>query len=148
MFTGDGLAFWQPPQRRSGEVQFGDNTWKRGSLSTRKGDAGKPAGFGKGGAQSGVNGRVGLRNGDVINERYGFGPHAQKVVDVHRHAVDANTAPLLEHRRDLQFAAHPVGGHGEQVFTEFDEAAKASGQVHRRTGGSRRTDAFGKCTDE
>ena len=82
-----------------------------------------------------MDGRVGFWDGDVVNKGDRFCTDAQQVVDVHGHAVDAHAAPLFQQGGDLQFAAHTVGRHGEQVVAELDEAAKATGQINRRTGG-------------
>ena len=73
------------------------------------------------GAEDDVGARVGLLDGDVVDERDRLGADADDVVDVHRHAVDADgvdAAGLLGHRDlrglDLVLGTRPAvsAGHG------------------------------------
>ena len=135
VFAGDGLALGQPAERRAREVEFGDDARERGGLPAGERDSSQPARFGQRCTERGMDGRVGSWDGDVVNKGDRFCTDAQQVVDVHGHAVNAHAAPLFQQGGDLQFAAHTVGRHGEQVVAELDEAAKATGQIDRCPGG-------------
>ena len=133
----DRLSFGQPAQRRPREVELGHDAGQRSGFSSGKRDTGQPTRLSEGGSKGGVNGRIRLGHRHVVNECDRFGTHAQQVVDVHRHAIDANPAPLLQQRGDLQFTPHPVGGQGQQVLAKLDESSESAGQVHgctRRAG--------------
>ena len=72
---------------------------------------------------------VGGRHGDVVEHRQRLGADADHVVDVHRHAVDADRVAAPELLGDQQLGADPVGGEGDPgPLVEPDHARVVAGQ--------------------
>ena len=95
-----------------------------------------------------MNCRIWFGNSDVVHEGDGLSTYAQQIVHVHGHAVNTNPTPLFELRSDLKFASHAVGGHGQQVVSEFDQPSKSAGQINGRPWGSGFSYAFAKRPDQ
>ena len=95
-----------------------------------------------------MDGRIGLRYGHIVHERYWFGANTEQIVHVHCHAINTHAPPLLEHGGDLQFAANAVGGKRKEVVAKLDEPTKTSGQVNRCSECAGRSHAFCERTDK
>ena len=76
---------------------------------------------------------VGVLDGDVVEHGDGLGADADQVVDVHRHAVDADRVVALCQFGDQQLGADPVRGERQLERPHADDRREvADGHLHAR----------------
>jgi len=111
-----------PPRARARD-QLAD----LGDLAARDGDVGLPGPLVKALPDLLQEAGVGLLDGDVVEHAQRLGPHAQDVVDVHGHAIDADGVVLVQHLGDEQLGSDAVGGKGQaEAVPEVQHAGKVA----------------------
>ena len=99
-----------------------DDVAHRGDLAARDGDAGLPRAFREARAHRRQHRGLRALDGDVVDQRDGPRADTDEVVDVHRHAVDADGVVAARHLRDQRLGADPVGADGDSDAAEIEDA--------------------------
>ena len=105
-----------------------------GDLAAGDGDAGQPRALGEARAEGLEHRRLGPLHGDVVHQRDRPRADADEVVDVHRHAVDADRVVAAGHLRDQRLGADPVGADGDSDAAEIHDAREVAEPRPERAG--------------
>ena len=109
-----------------------EHLWHLGELAAGDLDPGPLGAHPEALADLGQDALVDLLNGDVVDHRDRLGPHADQVVHVHRHAVDADRVEPLRLLGDDQLGAHSVGADRDRrVVVERQHACVVTGAKDR-----------------
>src|SRR2546430_2012541 len=66
-------------------------------------------------------------NGNIVEKSNGCGPDAEHIVNIHRHAVDADGVVLIHHLSDDDLCTNAVGGDGNtQPIADIDDVSKVT----------------------
>ena len=125
------------PEGRADEIEAKrrrvapDHLGQLADLATRDLDPGQLGAGLQPHGQIAQQGGVGLLHGDVVEQRDRLRTDADEVVDVHRHAVDADRVEPARPLGDDHLRADAVGGQGDpQSGSDFEHARVVAGQGH------------------
>jgi len=123
--------------RHADEVEALHDIPELRGFAARDRDAGHLGARAQAGADRVEHRRIGLFQRDVVDHRDGLGADADHVVDVHRHAVDADGVVLAHHVGDDGLRADAVGAERDADAVHLDHVGEITDRPARRGPGRR-----------